>query len=286
MSTEILQFVRQYSVYSGCIIFTSGVIGNILNILTFTQLKLFRGNRSAFYLTVESISSFLCEFFYLTTAILTVIYGDDASGRSLPWCRLRLILPSIVVLPIFYIVCFAAMDQFCSTSYRFNLRQLCTLKLAQRLTFVCFCFWIVHSTVFGLFYDIYPPFGCIITNPAFLRYSTYVYYPVHGGLLPIIMASFFAFLAYRNVRRIIRRQIPIVRRRLDQQMTAMILMRVIVLVCMAAPYSIYRIFILNFPISQSEPMKYAIGRLVQTILISLFSLNFTVTLSFLFESHL
>jgi hypothetical protein len=100
------------------------------------------------------------------------------------------------------------------------------------------------------------------------------------------MASFFAFLAYRNVRRIIRRQIPIVRRRLDQQMTVMILMRVIVLVCMAAPYSIYRIFILNFPISQSDPMKYAIGRLVQTILISLFSLNFTVTLSFLFESHL
>jgi hypothetical protein len=109
---------------------------------------------------------------------------------------------------------------------------------------------------------------------------------VSAGALPIIIASVFAFLAYRNVRRIVRRQIPIVRRRLDQQMTAMILMRVILLVCLVSPFTIYRIFIINFPISQSDPMKYAIGRLVQTILMSLFSLNYTVTLSFLFESHL
>jgi hypothetical protein len=286
MSTEILLFVRQYSVYSGYIIFTSGVIGNILNILTFTQLKLFRDNRSAFYLTVESTSSFMYQFFYLTVTILTAIYGDDASGRFLPWCRLRYMLPSFLVLPILYIVCFAAMDQFCSTSYQFNLRQLCTLKLAQRLTFGCVCFWIAHAILFGLFYDIHPSFGCVISNPVFLRYTTYFYYPVSGGALPIIIASVFAFLAYRNVRRIVRRQIPIVRRRLDQQMTAMILMRVILLVCLVSPFTIYRIFIINFPISQSEPMKYAIGRLVQTIFMTLFSLSYTVTLSFLLESHL
>ncbi len=280
MSTEILQFVRQYSVYSGYIIFTSGVIGNILNILTFTQLRLFRDNRSAFYLTVESTSSLIFQFVYLIVTILTAIYGDDATERSLLWCRLRFILPSIFLLTIFYTVYFAAMDQFCSTSYRFNLRQLCTLKLAQRLTFGCFCFWIAHSIVFSLFYDIHPSFGCILSNPTFLRYTTYFYYPVSDGLLPIIMASFFAFLAYRNVRRIVRRQIPIFRRRLDQQMTAMVLMRVILLVCLVSPYIIYRIFIINFPISQSDPMKYAIGRLVQAIFYTVLNLNNTVKVSY------
>jgi hypothetical protein len=90
------------------------------------------------------------------------------------------------------------------------------------------------------------------------------------------MASFFAFLAYRNVRRIVRRQIPIVRRRLDQQMTAMVLTRVILLVCLVSPYTIYRIFIINFPISQSDPMKYAIGRLVQAIFFTVLNLNYTV----------
>ncbi len=276
MSTEILQFVKQYSVYSGYIIFTSGVIGNILNILTFTQLKLFRDNRSAFYLTVESTCSLIIQFLNLIVTILTAIYGDDATGRSLTWCRLRSMLPLIFILTIFYTVYFAAIDQFCSTSYQFNLRQLCTLKLAQRLTFGCVCFWIVHSILFALFYDIYPSFGCVISNPVFLRYTTYFYYPVLGGLLPIIMASFFAFLAYRNVRRIVRRQIPIVRRRLDQQMTAMVLTRVILLVCLVSPYTIYRIFIINFPISQSDPMKYAIGRLVQAIFFTVLNLNYTV----------
>jgi hypothetical protein len=94
------------------------------------------------------------------------------------------------------------------------------------------------------------------------------------------MASFFAFLAYRNVRRIVRRQIPIFRRRLDQQMTAMVLMRVILLVCLVSPYIIYRIFIINFPISQSDPMKYAIGRLVQAIFYTVLNLNNTVKVSY------
>jgi hypothetical protein len=286
MSTEILQFVRQYSVYSGCIIFTSGVIGNILNILTFTQLKLFRDNRWAFYLTVESISSFLYQFVYITVTILTAIYGDDATGRFLPWCRLRYTVPVALVLTTFYTVCLAAIDQFFSTNRRFNLQQLCTLRQAQRLTFVCVCFWIAHSIVFGCFFNIRPSFGCVISNSIMLRYTTYFYYPVLSGALPITVASFFAFLAYRNVRRIVRRQIPIVRRRLDQQMTAMILMRVILLVCLVSPFTIFRIFIINFPISQSELTKYAIAQLVQTILISFVSLNYAVTLSFLFESHL
>ena len=48
-----------------------------------------------------------------------------------------------------------------------------------------------------------------------------------NGLLPIFVSSLFSLLAYRNVRRIVRRQIPMDRRRLDQQLTAMIFMRVI-----------------------------------------------------------
>jgi hypothetical protein len=282
--TEILQFATQYSVYSGCILFISGLIGNILNILVFTQLKQFRDNRWAFYLTVDSISNFLYQFVYISLTILTTIYGDDGTAHSLFWCRLRYMLPVALALTTFYTICLASIDQFCSTNYRFNLlQQLCTLKLAHGLTFVCICFWIAHSIVFGLFFYIQPPFGCVIVNSTFLRYATYFYYPVLNGLLPITIASFFGILAYRNVRHIIRRQIPIARRRLDQQMTAMILMRVISFVCLVLPFTIYRIFIVNYPISQHELMKYAIAQLVEVILIFWISLNFTVKMFSSFE---
>ena len=77
------------------------------------------------------------------------------------------------------------------------------------------------------FTDIQPSVGCVISNPIYLQYATFFLYPVLEGLLPIVIASFFSLLAFRNVRRIVRRQLPIVRRRLDRQMTAMVLIRVI-----------------------------------------------------------
>ena len=83
MSATILEFSVQYSVYTGYMIVISGLIGNVLNILVFTQLKLFRNNRSAFYLTVESISSVFNQLLNITVIILTIVYGDDATGRNL-----------------------------------------------------------------------------------------------------------------------------------------------------------------------------------------------------------
>jgi hypothetical protein len=106
-----------------------------------------------------------------------------------------------------------------------------------------------------------------------------MYYPVLSGLLPVAIASSFSILAYRNVRRIVRRQLPIVRRRLDRQMTAMVLMRVILFVSFVFPYVIYRIYSLNFPITQTKPMEYAIGRLIQAVFSALVNVNHAVKLS-------
>jgi hypothetical protein len=278
MSTEILNFVTQYTIYSGCITFALGIIGNPLNILVFTQLKLFRGNRCAFYLTVDSICNFLYQFLSISITILTSIYGNDGTGLSLVWCKFRYLLAQIILLTTFYSICFAAIDQFFSTNYRFNLRQLCTLKLAHYLTFIFICIWIIHSIVFSLFFDIHPSVGCVISNPIWVQYSTYFFYPVLICLLPIIIASLFSILAYRNVRHIVRRQISIVRRRLDRQMTAMVLLRVIIFICFASPYTIYRAYSINFPISQTNSMAYAIGRLIEEIVFTCICLNYSVKL--------
>jgi hypothetical protein len=260
--------------------FVSGVIGNILNILTFSQLKLFRGNRWAFYLTVESISSCLYQFNYAAVTILTIIYGDDGTGRFPSWCKLRYLLAASFALTSSYTICFAAIDQFCSTNYRLNLRQLFTLKVTYYITFVSVCFWLGHGILFGLFFEIHPQFGCIILNSIFLHYTTSFFYPVLGGILPIVVSSLFAILAYRNVRRIVRRQIPIARRRLDQQMTAMILTRVVLLVFLQSPYNVYRIVLYLNPLSTTDPIKYAIGRLIQAVFLSIVNLNYTVNLFF------
>ncbi|CAF1080573.1 unnamed protein product [Adineta steineri] len=276
VSDGIRKFATQYSIYTGCMIFSFGVIGNVLNLLVFTQLKLFRTNRCAFYITIESISNLIYQFLSISVTILTTIYGDDATGRSLIWCKLRYILAQICALTTLYMICFSAVDQFFSTNYRFNLRQMCTLKLGRYTSFIFICCVIIHSIVLGSSYDIQPTFGCVLSNYVWIQYSTYFFYPVLNGLLPIVIASSFSILAYHNVRHIIRRQLPIVRRKLDKQITAMVLMRVIAFVCLVLPYITYRIYAINFPISQSMPMAYAVGRLIQAIFTSISIINYVI----------
>ncbi|CAF0909530.1 unnamed protein product [Adineta steineri] len=277
VSDGILNFATQYSIYTGYITFSFGVIGNTLNLLVFTQLKQFRTNRCAFYITIESIFNFIYQFFSISLTILTSIYGDDATERSSIWCKLRYILGQTCALITFYMICFSAVDQFFSTNHRFNLRQMCTLKLGRYLSFVFICFAIIHSIVLGCSYNIQPTFGCIISNHIWVQYSTYFFYPILFGFLPIVIASLFSIIAYRNVRHIVRRQLPIVRRKLDKQITAMVLMRVITFVCLASSYSVYRIYATNYLISQSMPMAYAVGRLIQAIFLSISNINFAIS---------
>ncbi|CAF1549010.1 unnamed protein product, partial [Adineta ricciae] len=98
------------------------------------------------------------------------------------------------------------------------------------------------------------------------------------GFLPIAIASTFSLFAYRNVRRVIRRQIPIERRRFDQQITAMVLTRVIVYVVLSLPYTIYRVYAINLDSKQIDVLRSAIERLIQTIFYSIataiYAINF------------
>ncbi|CAF1378838.1 unnamed protein product [Adineta steineri] len=272
-SDGIIKFSTQYLIYIGCITFCFGVIGNALNLLVFTQLKVFRTNRCAFYITIESISNLLYQFLSITSTILTSIYGDDATERSSIWCKFKYILAQICALTTFYMICFSAVDQFFSTNHHFNLRQMCTLKLGRYVSFIFICFAIIHSIAFGFSFDIQPTFGCVLSNYVWIEYSTFFFYPILIGFLPIIIASSFSILAYHNVRHIVRQQLPIVRRKLEKQVTAMVLMRVLVFVCLTLPYITYRIYAINFPTSQSLPMAYAISRLIQAIFTSINIIN-------------
>jgi predicted PurR-regulated permease PerM len=118
--------------------------------------------------------------------------------------------------------------------------------------------------------------GCSTYNDGFMIYITYVYYLILTGFLPIMITSIFATLAYSNVRRIVQSRIPIFRRRLDRQLTAMILVRVVFLVVVTLPYVIFRIYTLKGPFDQYDSVQKAIIQLMEAITDSLFYLNYSV----------
>ncbi|CAF4435998.1 unnamed protein product, partial [Adineta steineri] len=95
-----------------------------------------------------------------------------------------------------------------------------------------------------------------------------------SGLFPICVSSLFSILAYRNVRHIVRRQIPINRRRLDQQLTAMIFVRVIFYVILQLPFTIYRIYSLNVIITDENTIAYSIDQWMQQIVLVMIYLDY------------
>ena len=84
-------------------------------------------------------------------------------------------------------------------------------------------------------------------------------------------------LAYLNVRRIVQLRITVVRRKLDKQLTAMILAKVTFLVITILPSVLIRIYILNFTANQTDPIRLAIDQLVSSISYSLFYINSAVS---------
>jgi len=276
-STAIhLLFISQkYAFSTSCIIFIIGIIGNLFNILVFTTLKLFRNNRCVLYFITESIANIVQLTFFFLIYLLIEVNGTDPASVSLFWCKFRSTMIVLCTLISFSAVCLSAYDQCLSTSHQFNIRRLSTTKLTQYLIFIIICISIFNVTLFCIFVEIRGTL-CSVYNSNMLNYLSFFYYPVLTGLLPIFITSLFSILAYRNVRRIFRRQIPILRRRLDQQLTAMVLARVILFIVLILPYTIQRMYAYIAKVNQSDLTVFATNSLIGSVLTTFFILNYAV----------
>ncbi|CAF1394314.1 unnamed protein product [Adineta steineri] len=273
MAIDILRFTQKYSLYSNSFTFIIGTIGNLLNILVFTTLKLFRNNQCVLYVVTESIANIFQLTIFALIFILIALYQTDPATSSLFWCKFRGMMVTLCTLISFSTICFSASHQYLSTSHHSYLRQLSTIKLTRFLICTSVIISLLHTIPFGIFTEIRSSV-CDVFNQNMLNYISYFYYPVLSGFLPVLIASMFSFLAYNNVRRIVRRQVPIVRRRLDQQLTAMILIRIIVFIVLTLPYDIQRMYTYIAKVNESNLLYFAVNNLIGAVLITLFNLNY------------
>lgn len=273
---RIVTITREYTTFIGFITFGFGLIGNLLNILMFLKLKIFRHNKCIFYLITESFVDIVAVIFNITLQVLTMVYGSDLSPYVSVWCKFRAMMIQGLALFVLYTTCFAAIDQYLSTSYSPYLRQMSTLTLARCLVIASLCFSLGHSIVFGSFFDSKPPVECVATNPVVVKYYSYIFYPILGGLLPILISGLASIFAYRNVRRITRRQLPIVRRRLDHQLTTFVFIRVTFLIICLVPVVVHRIYASNAVINPGDSLRLAIERLILAFVLSMYGLIYAV----------
>jgi hypothetical protein len=274
---QTLLFVsKQLSLYVGYPILFIGLICNILNIAVFTQLTIFRGKQPSFYLTVESIVDCFQILIIYSVRTFANVFGNDPRNISLIWCKLRATIAQMCAVCSLGTICFAAIDQYLSTSYYANLRKLSTIKLAHRLICILISVTVLYVIPNLIYFNIQPIVGCVSSNIIFATYLSFVHFLILAGLLPISVSSLFATLAYLNVRRITRQQIPIIRRRLDRQLTAMILLRVCLLTSTHVPYVTFQIYQYITPINRNNTLRTAIEQFVGVVIYLIEFLNYTV----------
>lgn len=274
----ILYVAHIYVEYVYTAVFIIGIVGNLSNIVIFIGLKKFRQCPSTFYIITESIADIAVLLVGLMARILLEIFNFDPTRTLILWCKLRVPMNQWCTLMVLSAVNFAVFDQYLSTSYNSRLRELSTIKLAKYLICIALITWFFYNIPFVIFYDVQVSFGCLLENIELSRYYSYFHLLVLYGLLPMFFTMTFCILSYRNVRRIHRLQVSHVRRRLDQQLTAMILARVIFMNLFLIPFIAQRFYIVNVTTDPTNIFRIAIEQLIGAINVSLSYLNVSVCL--------
>jgi hypothetical protein len=273
--------LREISIYYGIPVFIMGVISAILNIIVFLSLKTFRQSSCAFYLMIISVFN-LGQFFSNTLpSIVSLGFGQNWAVSSLFICKIKAFVLTTSTLSSMTCLCLAIIDQYFAICSHPRWQQCCNIKFAHRLTTIFVIIWILHGIPYSVFYDhsISPSMNqtvCQITNDDFIQYHTYGYFLILNNLLPLITVIF-GLMAYRNARQLVYRTVPIVRLKLDRQLTKIVLIQVLISFCTFLPYSIQSMSSLT-TLQQNDPIVGANKRLATSITFYFSILSYAVGL--------
>ncbi|CAF1671959.1 unnamed protein product, partial [Adineta ricciae] len=222
-TVQQLSFItQQLNIYIALLIFTTGVVGGLLNIIIFSSLKTFRQTSTGFYLIITSIFNVGQALSALSTRILET--GFTVSITHLSWsCKLRTVLSQSCVLISLTNMSLATIDQFLSMSSR---RQWSNSRLARRHSILSCCVWAFHGIFAVIYWDVIDGVCTTVSGSIYRRYLSYFYTPVLLGCLPIVVMVTFSVLAFIKSRGLARRQVNIVRLSHERQLTAMTLFQV------------------------------------------------------------
>jgi len=222
-----LLLAQQITIYISYIILIGGLIGNTLNLITFTRLKIFRSQQCIFYFIIKSIIDYIHLLLLLISQLSTDAFHYNTSQKSYIWCKLSLSIYQTCTQISLITICFAAINQYLSTNYNHHLRNSIILKFIHQLFIISISICILNGILFFLIFEIQSLSNCTMYNIVFLRYYMFFDLPILICFFPLFISSIFSCLAYRNDRRLIRPQLEIIRRRLNKQLTDMILVPVI-----------------------------------------------------------
>jgi hypothetical protein len=271
-------------VYGGIFLLIAGLIGNGLNIIIFLSLKTFRQTSSVVYLTV---ASFVNIGQLLTGLISRIIFNAiliDWTLTSPFYCKFRIYLVHICAFTSLTCVNLATIDQFLATSARPRWQQWSNIKIAYYLSGITLVFWIIYLCPHLIYFELVEGDNPVCTpiDPIYSSYFDNFVVPILWFVLPFLISIIFGLLTYRNIKQIAYRTVPLYRRRVDEQLTVMILVQIIINIIVTCPYITYMTVTSHVSFSD-DPLTTAQILLIKNLTLCLYYLYPVVRIFFSYQ---
>lgn len=273
MSTlEILnQLSYSVNIVLGIVMFIVGMIGSLLIALIFLSQRAFRHNACIHYLLAGTVAN----VFMLANVLLPRILNDGFAvpmyNASEIFCRQRLYVSSVASICAIYFPCWAAFDQYVSSSRNPNIRQRwSSTGFARKVIIVTVLVSIVvhipHLIYNGIVQGI-----CMGNSAEFNQFNAYAFIPLFYGFIPLILISFFTLSMLQNLRSVIRSHIS---NYLTRQIRRMLIPQLIVIAVSGIPFTIQAAYATSTATMPKSILQRAIENLIFHIVRLLFYCNY------------
>lgn len=241
--TQLQLISQNVNTAFGFLILALGVVGNLLNILTFSMLKNYRHNASSLYMLAKSYFDLIALFAGLFTLILARCLRIDSMATNYIWCKTRIPILYISAFNSYTCLCLQSIDTFLATSDSARWRQKSNIRTARILIIGFLCLWIAHETPYFFLQDLINS-RCVSTNVAYTQYRTYAIAFGFFSAIPVSIVSIFGYLSYRHIQKqsLLGRLRSI--SRLTRQITRMTLFQVINVLVFTTPFAITQAYFL------------------------------------------
>jgi hypothetical protein len=177
-------------------VFVLGIIGNIVNVIIFSQASLRSNGCSWYFISVSLVHLFVLTFGCLTR-IVALSTGFDLTATSLFFCKFRVYFFVGGIALSRHFLCLISIDRWMVTSSSAWLRRQSSPRIVRRL--------IIVSTIPWLLFNLHAPIGFhhevngCVPNSGTIYLLFYTITNLFVALVPLTILTIFTTITIRNV---------------------------------------------------------------------------------------
>ncbi|CAF3861408.1 unnamed protein product [Adineta steineri] len=254
----------------GFILFISGVLGNILNIIIFIKFGNFKNNACSFYMFVRSFLDINVLLAGLATRIFAAGFQMDFTLMNRIWCKTRTGFLDVSIISTYTLICLQAIDTFICSSPSVAVRQKSNIRIAQYLVIGTPWFWFIHEIPYFIFQDLVIVGGtpmCITTNAIYAQYRSYFVFLCIFTTIPITVISIFGFLTVRHMKTI---GVTRLLSSLTRQTISMALYQIFAVLVFNGPYTAWTMYSVITTNVAKDSYRRAVEQLINSFALNYF----------------